>query len=70
VSVHVHHDPATDYLPGFITASQTDGLDRVDVRIRYDGKHGTRKALFMLALASIDVVVAARSARGEVHADG
>lgn len=48
---------------GVLDATSTDGLDRVEIRFRYDAQAGPRKALLMLARASLEIVVRAHEAR-------
>lgn len=45
---------------GHLTARTADGLDAVEINLRFDGKGGTRKALRLLAKAAIEVVVQSR----------
>lgn len=54
-------------LPGHVLARCADGIDAVEVRIRFDGEGGTRRALRLLTRAVLEVVVAARRIDG-VHA--
>lgn len=60
--IHVNTDPADPGLglPGHMIARTSEGLDSVEIRLRWDGRTGTRKALLMLARAAIEVCVAAR----------
>lgn len=55
-------------LPGLINARTADGLDAVEISLRFDARSGTRKALLMLAKAAIEVCVHARAIDG-VHRD-
>lgn len=60
-TIDVRHDPPLDAHPiGHLKVRAADELDRVEVRIRYDGRRGTRRALALLARASIELLVAAR----------
>lgn len=63
MNVHVSSDPADPGLglPGHIIARSADGLDAVEIRLRYDGRQGPRKALLALAHAAIEVLVHARA---------
>lgn len=62
MNVHTQHDPADPGLglPGHLTARAADGLDAVEIRLRWDGRTGTRAALLMLARVAIAVLVEAR----------
>ena len=65
MTVHVLTLPADPGLaePGLIRARTADGLDAVEINLRFDGRAGTAKALRLLANAAIEVLVRAREAR-------
>lgn len=75
MNVHVQHLPADPglLLPGHIIARSAEGIDGVEITLRYDGRTGTAKALLALAKAAIEVCVHARSvkpAAGSLEAEG
>lgn len=45
-----------------IIVNNAEGLDAVEVVLRFDSRHGSEKALGLLAAAALEVVVAAREA--------
>lgn len=63
--VHVHIDPADPGLglPGHLRARAGDGLDKVEISLRWNGRTGTGKALLLLAHAAIEVLVRAREVK-------
>lgn len=46
-----------DSVLGVIDARSQDGLDLVEIRVRWDAETGPGRALLMLARASLEVVV-------------
>lgn len=62
---YVIDEPAYPGSPVYkITARSAEGLDRVEIVLRFDTRVGPAKALSMFARAALEVVVAARK---EVH---
>lgn len=51
-------------LPGHVLARCADGLDAVEIRLRFDGDTGPARALFLLGRASLEVLVRARQIQG------
>lgn len=49
--------------PGWLVATARDGIDLAEVTIRYDGRTGTARALYLLARVAIEVVVRARNSK-------
>jgi hypothetical protein len=65
VKVHVHSDPADAGLglPGHIRARSADGLNAVEISLRYDPATGPARAILALAHAAIEVLVHARAVK-------
>lgn len=60
-TIDVRHDPpfGADRL-GHLTARGADGLDSVDIRLRFAGERGTRGVIALLAKVCIEVLVRSR----------